>query len=259
MKNISLNGAWELRGRREGTQESPIVLSATVPGCVQLDLAEAGYLPRDLYMGENIRRAEEYEDYEWWYERSFEAPAERTSVFLVFEGVDCFAEYYLNGERIGKSDNMLIPYEVEVGSRLREGENTLTVHLSSAIRRAAEYDYTAKLLLGSNPSIEARHLRRPPHSFGWDIMPRAVTAGLWRGVRLEVRDPLWFSQLFFYMPRGSGTLLYTMAGDLSLKGLELEVEGSCGESRFSFRRALSFPHGRIRFGVPDPKLWYPYG
>ncbi len=259
MKTISLNGSWQLTGRREGTEDTPIALTATVPGCVQLDLSHAGYLPSDLYMGENILATEPFEEYEWWYERRFTAPAERQGVYLVLEGVDCFAEYYLNGELIGKSDNMLIPHEFSVGEQLREGENTLTVHLSSAMRRAREYDYTAKLLLGSSTTIEARHLRKPPHSFGWDIMPRAVTAGLWRDVRLEVRDPLWFSQLFFYMPSGHGTLLYTLAGEVHREGLELELEGSCGESRFSLRRPLAFPHGRIRFGVPEPKLWYPYG
>ena len=54
MQTISLDGAWTLRGRREGSGDAPITLVATVPGCVQLDLSAAGYLPADLYMGESI-------------------------------------------------------------------------------------------------------------------------------------------------------------------------------------------------------------
>ena len=73
MKVISLNGTWALCGRAEGTEDALITLTATVPGCVQLDLAEAGYLPSNLYMGENIRTTEAYEEHEWWYERRFEA------------------------------------------------------------------------------------------------------------------------------------------------------------------------------------------
>lgn len=258
MKTISLNGTWELRGRREGTEETPLLLSATVPGCVQLDLAEAGYLPRDLYMGENIRKTEAYEEHEWWYERRFEAPAERENVFLVFEGVDCLAEYYLNGERIGESDNMLIPHEFSVGRYLCEGENTLTVHLRSVIRQARECDYTVKVLSGTSVTHESLTVRRARHTYGWDIMPRAVTAGLWRGVRLEVRDRLYFSQLFFHTPR-SGTVYFSLAGAVHEKEIELELEGGCGESRFCVRKPIAFPHGYFHFSIPNPKRWFPYG
>jgi len=132
MKTLLLNGIWQLRGRRQGAENEELIsLDAKVPGCVQLDLSEAGYLPRDLFMGENILEAEKYEDHEWFYERKFAAPCERDNVYLVFEGVDCLAEYFINGEKIGESDNMLISHEFNVGKYLTDGENTLTVHISS--------------------------------------------------------------------------------------------------------------------------------
>ena len=258
MKTISLNGTWSLQGKREGSDDTPITLAATVPGCVQLDLAEAGYLPSDLYMGENILATEAYEDHEWWYERSFTAPEEREQVYLVFEGVDCLAEYYLNGVKLGESDNMMIPYEFEVGHLLHDGENTLTVHLCSVMRRARRYDYTVKVLASSNVTVESRTIRKPRHSFGWDIMPRAVTAGLFRGVRLEVRDRIWFSQFFFHTPR-SGTLYYALAGDVDAKEIEIELCGGCGDSRFSVRKAIRFPSGYFHFSIPNPKRWFPHG
>ena len=258
METISLNGIWALTGRKEGTNDAPLSLTATVPGCVQLDLAEAGYLPKDLFMGENVKATEAYEEHEWWYERRFTAPDARKNVYLVFEGVDCIAEYYLNGQRIGESDNMLIPHEFEVGQYLADGENVLTVHLRSPMRRAREYDYTIKVLSGSPVTTESRYIRKARHSYGWDIMPRAVTAGLWRGVRLEVRDRLWFSQLFFHTPR-SGTVYYALAGDVNAEGLELELEGGCGDSRFKVRNRLPFTAGYFHFGIPNPKKWFPYG
>ena len=178
MKTFSLNGTWKLWGKRQDlADDTPITLSATVPGCVQLDLSEQGYLPSDLYMGENILQTEQYEDYEWWYERTFNAPAERKNVYLVFEGVDCLATYYLNGRQIGTSENSFIAYEFRIDELLCDGENTLTVHFRSATLEALNKDYTLKLLSG-NSNLDARHIRKPPHSYGWDIMPRAVTVGL---------------------------------------------------------------------------------
>ena len=101
MKTINLNGEWKLSGKPQESDEKPITLKAEVPGCVQLDLSRAGYLPKDLYLGENIKEAEKYEDWEWHYERTFTSPAERENVYIVFEGVDCIAEYFINGDKIG--------------------------------------------------------------------------------------------------------------------------------------------------------------
>ena len=109
MKKITLNGAWSLRGKSQCSQEENIIcIDAQVPGCAQLDLSKAGYLPEDLFLGENIRETEKYEGYEWWYERTFTAPEERENLYLVFEGVDCLAEYFLNGVKLGESNNMFI-------------------------------------------------------------------------------------------------------------------------------------------------------
>ena len=145
MKVISLNGKWNLTGKPQISEEIPISLEATVPGCVQLDLSEQGYLPKDIYMGENVVAAEKYESYEWWYERRFQAPGERKNVFLVFEGVDCLAEYFLNGTKIGESDNMFIRHEFKVDDFLKDGENTLTVHIKSAVIESDNFDYTVKV------------------------------------------------------------------------------------------------------------------
>ena len=104
METISLNGTWQLRGKRqEGKPLDELLLQANVPGCVQLDLSAAGYLPADLYMGENILQTQKYEGYEWWYTRTFTVPQVKEDAFLVFEGVDCIAEYFLNGIFLGES------------------------------------------------------------------------------------------------------------------------------------------------------------
>lgn len=261
MKTLSLNGTWKLWGKQQNlTDSTPLTLSATVPGCVQLDLSAAGILPDDLYMGENILQAEQYEDYEWWYERTFDTPEERKNVYLVFEGVDCIAEYFLNGAKIGESRNMYIAHEFKIDEYLHDGENTLTVHLSSAILDTQSKDYYLKLLC-DGMNIDSRYLRKPPHSFGWDIMPRAVTAGLWREVRLEVRDPIYPTQIFIYPYRNGMRLCYSLNTDWrDLSDVRIELGGSCGEdSAFSVSTPCPKRFGYFSFTIPNPKLWFPYG
>ena len=201
MKRISLNGEWNLKGRKEGTENDYLNLTASVPGMVQLDMSRAGILPADLYFGENIKETEKYEDYEWWYERKFTAPEERERVFLVFRGVDTVAEYFINGEKIGESDNMFIAHEFEVGKYLKDGENTLSVHISSPTVHTHSRDYDIfNIAVSWRETPVNTYVRRAPHTYGWDIMPRAVTSGLWRDVLLEVRDKIFFRQSFFYFP-----------------------------------------------------------
>ena len=147
MKTLSLNGEWSLKGRRQDRpEENALSLTASVPGCVQLDLSREGYLPEDLFMGENTVEAEKYDFHEWWYEKKFEAPLEKENLYLVFEGVDCLAEYFLNGEKIGESENMFIAHEFRIDGLLKDGENTVTVHISSALLSANGEDYPLRLL-----------------------------------------------------------------------------------------------------------------
>ena len=265
MKRISLDGKWQLSGKRENlSADTQIKLTASVPGCVQLDLSEAGFLPKDLFFGENITEAEKYEEYEWWYEKRFTYTQNAKNAFLVFEGVDCLAKYYLNGRLLGESDNMFISHEFPLDGLLLEGENVLTVHIRSAILEADKRDYPLKLI---NPtettdgkSVEGRYVRKAPHSYGWDIMPRAVTAGIWRSVFIEERDEIYFSQHFFLTNRENTMFFYKLEGEYSqFHDVEIELFASCGDSYARKRVKVKKKAGAFAFEIENPKLWFPYG
>ena len=261
MKKISLNGQWQLRGSRQDWQPlEALELTAEVPGCVQLDLSRQGYLPADLYMGENILAAEKYEDWQWWYSRTFEAPEAAENVYLVFEGVDCIADYYLNGIRFGSSENAFIAHEFKMDGLLKTGENELTVHIKSPVLEAEEKDYYLKLL-HSDVNLEARYIRKPHHSYGWDIMPRLVTSGLWREVRLEVRDSIYFTQAIIQTHREPYRFFYTLnCGWRDMEEISIQLEATCGaDSRVFARSRAGKPFGSFEFQIRNPKKWFPYG
>lgn len=109
-------------------------IPAEVPGNVELDLERAGREPEPFY-AENIYRFRKYEFYRWQFERSFDAPEHRTSSrwLLVFEGLNCFADVYLNDEWVGESANAMIAHPFDVTDVLRYGQsNRLTVRIRSA-------------------------------------------------------------------------------------------------------------------------------
>lgn len=103
----------------------------------------------------------------------------------------------MNGEKIGHSENALIPHVFPCGSALRPGsENVVRVEIHSALLHAAQQDFPVHAC-GGERSDEYVRLRMPPHSFGWDITPRFPSAGMWRGVTLESVPKTELTQTYY--------------------------------------------------------------
>jgi beta-mannosidase len=282
MRRLSLNGPWDLVTFRQ--RESPIrapedldgyrerVLPASVPGNVALDLARAGELPSDLFFGDNIHQLRPYELHEWWYQRAFTVPAgdEGRCVELVFHGVDCFATVWLDGEELGQTANALLEHRFDVSDRLRPGEtHTLTVRLRSPLLEALRYPYDPSLATW-NAEIARLWVRKPAHSYGWDIMPRALSEGLWRSVALvihddhEIRDLTCFTQALAPDRATLGLYIEIATAPERLPELSLRIEGrlngeESGDPAFVVSRPIRFAATTVTFDVPDPKLWWPVG
>ncbi|MDF1515254.1 MAG: glycoside hydrolase family 2, partial [Anaerolineae bacterium] len=204
---ISLNGTWQLHYRPTAIQGGLAswqpgtfqTIAAEVPGNVECDLMRAGLLP-DLAKGNHIFAAIPLEAWQWNYERQFSAPdmdpRGTQRIWLVFEGVDCLATVWLNGQRIGTTENMLIPHAFDITDTVVEGENTLNVCFEPAVLEGRTY--TLPPLDYALPGKwEAQHIRKAAHMYGWDIMPRIVSAGLWRGVTLEIRNETRFDYVYW--------------------------------------------------------------
>ena len=276
--HTTLNGPWELFGfpQRTSPVQCPADLTghkpipANVPGEAPLALSEAGLLPADLHQGMNMQLLRKYEFYEWWYRRSFEFSgfAEDEKAVLVFEGVDCVAAYYLNGEIIGYSDNALIAHEYDVTEFLREGENELVVLLGSPIEHAAALADTLPAVTRNHPGCaESLRLRRAPSSYGWDIMCRCVTCGLWRGVRLERRGPHRISQMYLStqrVDREAGRarlrLFYVFDTPALSESLRWRLEILFDDSNvLTLEKELWFSAGTEEFDIENSQLWWPAG
>ena len=272
----SLNGKWDLYfgdddGRifmnsKEARQAGYQFVQAEVPGNVELDLTRAGIEP-DPFLSDHVLAFEKYEFCNWLFERQFEAdPAQKgRQVFLNFGGINTFATIYLNGKEVGKTENMLIPYRFEVTSLIRWNKsNTLTVFIQSAMNQARQMTYTAAVR-GAEHSDEMTRLRMPPHCFGWDIMPRLLSAGLWRPVTLEYEDEERLEDFYLttlYADEKQARLLFVYTFHSHQKRLPLyrvQIEGACGKSRFASEQDTHFISNSLYIDVTNPLLWWPRG
>ena len=202
---LSLNGDWRLDAFPQpdagAVRSLPLpsglqvrTVTATVPGNCELDLVRAGDLPVPE-VGLNARLLRPYEGYQWLYARAFEKPSIPSGgrVLLCFDGVDTLADYFLNGEKIGESSNMLIPHRFDITSRLRDGMNTVQVLLRSVMCEAQDATL-GELGYSMSGGADGEPFRKAGHMGGWDILPRAFVSGLWRDVSLRVEGPVQIDQ-----------------------------------------------------------------
>ncbi len=131
-----LTGKWQFH--QEGKKEW---LPATVPGGVHTDLMANNLIP-DPFVSDNEKRVKWVAESDWEYRTSFKCTKSIFSeekVFLVCDGLDTLAEVFLNGHKLGCTDNMFRRYQWEIKSILNEkGSNNLLINFSSPVKYAAE-------------------------------------------------------------------------------------------------------------------------
>jgi len=282
MERLSLDGVWWLtefelgEGERQKAFAPDFTLPpertvpAQVPGVVHLDLMRAGKLPDPFYrLNELVVRW--VEEREWWYRREFEVAREfldHDALELVFHGLDTVATIWLNGEKIGETDNMFIPHRFNVKGVLREGRNTLAVKFDSPTKVAEEREQRFGQLHSS--FYRARpFLRKAQYSFGWDWGPRLPTTGIWRSVELCAYNVACVRNLWAYV--------VNLSQDLSFAQVRVEAElNAVKEAEARVRFILQ--HGEQQFvacvpttlqtganiayadiTVTNPHLWFPNG
>lgn len=276
MTRISLNDVWQLFyhpsvGYDIATPQELLTFDLTpipaqVPGNVELDLNRAGVLP-DPFFGTNIRKLRNLENYTWWYRRVITVPDEFTAQRseLLFEGLDTFATVWINGQQVGQSANMLVEQRFEVTHALSPGkENEIVVRLSPAVGEARNRLYDPGMLSWEH-RWEGLYIRKASHMWGWDIMPRAVSVGIWRPVWLQTIPSYAIEQLYYTTVNASateatlGVWFQVRTPDANLDELTLRFHGVCDRHTFTYEWPLEFIADACQIHVPGAKLWWPVG
>ena len=244
-----------------------IKIDAQVPGNFELDLERAGLLP-DLFLGTNTLLCQQYENRHLWYVKEFTLDKiPEGDVYLRFDGIDTFAHIGLNNIWVGECDNMLVEHEYPVYDfMLKKGKNQITIHIYPTVIKAREYEENA-LAVGLPYNEDSLHVRKAPYMFGWDIMPRTVSGGLWRGVSL-IEKPKHRIEDFYLgvaqmnsndgWAQFSGQIRIHTEDDLLL-GYEAVVSGNCGDSHFEETVRFLGTTRNFSFSNTDTKFWWPRG
>ena len=271
---FQLNGTWELFPVSPDEPEVSLPedldglkpISGQVPGNIELDLAAAQWID-EPFVGKNAKALRPFEFYDFWYRKFFRTPEFFAGpVKLCLQGVDCFAEIFLNRKKIGECRNAFMEHGFPVTLAADE-ENELAVRIIPAEIAARSFPDEP----GAEPHMKEEYssqwVRKPAHAYGWDIAPRMLLGGLWKDVFLFKEDCRFrFSEVWvqtFRLDRDgtAGLQIYYRfeAGRNSLDGFTLRFTGVCGDSRFEIETPAFFTSGTVKIDVPNPKLWFPKG
>ncbi|MEG2061331.1 MAG: glycoside hydrolase family 2 protein, partial [Alistipes sp.] len=182
---------------------------ATVPGVVHTDLMR-NQLLEDPFFRLNERGAQWVDKEDWIYESHFDATPEvfdKEHVELVFEGLDTYADVYLNDSLVLHADNMFRRWRVDIKPLLQSVNNRLKVYFSSPIKvdmpkyEALPYRYEACNDQSANGGLLDRQIsifaRKAGYHYGWDWGPRLVTSGIWRPVYLDAWSECRINDVFY--------------------------------------------------------------
>ncbi len=239
-------------------------LPAQVPGNFERDLFRAGIIP-DLYKTDNVKVARDLEKYHMIYTRRFRFDGNaKGDNKLIFEGIDTAAEIFLNGVRVGRCENMFIEHQFDCPS-LREGENELVVHILPATIAARKYEFDAGTRIHQHRTSSV-YFRKAAHMYGWDIMPRIVSGGIWRSCYIVERkkdriDDVYGVTLDVDAKKKTAALRFfvnTTLHEDNPRDYTVGITAKCGDSTFALAD-MTMWHNSIlpEVTVRNAMLWYP--
>lgn len=244
---------------------------ATVPGCVNTDLLENNLIPDPFYR-DNEKKLQWIEKKDWEYKTEFSlAPDDlnQKNIDLLFEGLDTFADIYLNDHLILKTNNMFRKWRISCGHFVQPGKNSLRILFRSPIHQVLPRLKELPYILPSAHDRQSRtspYIRKAPYQFGWDWGPRFVTMGIWKPVFLDIWETarisdVWIRQTDLSEKRASLTTEVEIQAEsdgkfqLALRsGKDLfapvfkEIDAKSGTHLYS-----------IDLKIPNPNRWWPNG
>ena len=201
-----------------------------------------------------------------WFRREFNYKPDDEFTRLHFDGVDYFADVYLNGNRLGQHAGYFEPFSFDISGLLKSGKNNLAVRVDSPYEQPGldGWHIRKRLIKG----ILNHHDCRP--GGGWNPEGQSYnTGGIWNNVYLESHAAVTIEQMVLHADlRSKPPILHIQLkvnnrSDKQAARLEIDCtpENFEGELR-SASFPLKIPAGEsvqvVDLPVPDVQLWQPW-
>lgn len=169
---------WELAYAKDLNSPPSKFVPASVPGAVQLDIANAEkYGP--FFYGENWKDYSWMEDQYYIYKTSFSKPELKNGekLFFTSKGIDYQFQIVLNNEKVFEQEGMFTPVSLDLTQKIQKSNELKVIVFPVPKKHSKPVDRS-----------QAAHVAKPAVSYGWDWHPRLVPLGIWDDTQLEIHS-----------------------------------------------------------------------
>lgn len=274
MERILLNGDWKVKKYEHNPEISNCYdhksgdgewIEANVPGDIHKDLQNAGKIS-DPYYSDQFLDCKWVTEKDWCFVKEFDVPEGylKKYVFLNFEGIDTFADIYLNGKLVQSCDNMFLKYEIPVKDIISTGKNLLAVKIKS-IKKMAD-GFPEEGYFGCF-NIQRIFIRKIQCHFSWDWAPDFPATGIYKDVYLETHESVFIHSVgirtkcdgsfSFHWDLSKSTYYENKDKKDGSRCVELEIEDPESGYRECFKSPAKGLKNFITGNISNPVLWWP--
>ena len=173
-----LNDSWNV-----ATDTLNINMKVDVPSVIIADMYEKGLIPHPYY-GSVEPQLQWIPQREWVYTLNFDAEdgiMNEDVVELVFDGLDTYADVWLNDKHLFYADNMFKKWTCDVEDILKEKDNNIKIKFYPFDKVRDSLIETYPLRFPEKYAV----MRKSAYQNGWDWAPRYMNMGIWQPVYLK--------------------------------------------------------------------------
>ena len=204
------------------------------------------------------------------FERDFDFAEPVSSpdrVFLIFHGVDYFADVELNGTLVGRHEGYFQTFEFDVTPQIKHGRNHVAVTVDAPFEEAGTVWPDHKRLIKGIFS----HWDCKPGSVSNQFGQDGTSAGIWNSVGLEIRHVAWLDnvkiQPFLYQRKlaternedeGYDAKIFVTAEVQAVRPGEYSLSAEIEGQRTSSKLDLTSSNTTVVLVLPleHPHLWW---
>jgi beta-mannosidase len=251
--DISVNAAWEFR-----KADNSSWLPAHVPGSVISDLFANKRI--DNLSEKNIL---ETNHTDWEYRTTFDVTSEILNhdvVQLNFEGLNTYADVYLNDSLLVRANNKFIAWQFDCKSLLKKKGNKLRIYFHAfGANAGVGYKHLLRSVDDHKPSSGVFASFYGPGDF--PLMP----IGIWRPILIQAWSLAKIDHIYFYPEEVTAKRATYIANIsvLSAAGQTLTAQMLLNNKVVMSSAIMVLKKGsnahRVKFTIEKPKLWWTNG
>ena len=246
----SLHGKWDIELKRKGVK-----VTGNVPGDIHDALTDAGVIPNPHY-DVDARQSLFISSEPIVYSKTFIAEKDFESARLSVEGIDGFADIYLNGEHLSRVENAFRRYDILVTKKLKKGqENKIDI-----VFTPIDEILGPRVDESSGWKLKKVYMRKSQYNYGWDWALSLPGLGVFGFVKIEYD---FTREIIDYSVKGDLSGRIDFEFEVSPKAYEdkytikVEVDGNGESESFEINRDRYRTYGYVQ--LKNPKLWWPNG